>query len=75
MAPDPPPRPDEVAPRPGTAEASLTLSLDAAGQWHATVVLQDGRWLEFSSPFELARWSRAAVPSARRLPQPGAGLR
>jgi len=53
------------------AAASLTLWLDAEGQWHASVVLPDGEYLEFVSPFELALCSRGVIverlPSGTRL--------
>lgn len=61
-----------TAPRAEAASALLTLWVDEQGTWHASVVLPDGGRRVFDSPFELARWSRAAVPPLR---VPGPGLR
>lgn len=60
------------SPAPATAAALLTLWLDAAGRWHASVVTPDGERFEFLSPFELARWSRGIMA---RAPTAETGLR
>lgn len=66
-------RPGTSPVQPPAATALLSLWVDEQGGWHASVVLPDGHRLAFDSPFELARWSRSAVPPGAR--PPGGGLR
>lgn len=60
---------------PAPATALLTLWLDADGSWRASVVTHDGERLEFRSPFELARWSRARARPRPPADPGGRGLR
>jgi hypothetical protein len=62
-------------PSPAPATALLTVWLDADGRWRASVVMNDGERLEFSSPFELARWSRGRADPRPPTEWPGRGLR